>query len=201
MDYRHRIIEEAATMFRMYGIRAVTMDMLANQMGISKRTIYEVFSDKDELLKGVLTWMTEKQAETLRKVLSESENVIEAIFKLLDIMSNHFRNMSPAFHMDMKRFHKEVMDSLKETDELPYMTGNAEILRRGIKEGVFRKDIDLNITNKCLFEVARMSTDKDIFPPESYPDKDVIRNFYVNYLRGISTAKGLELINYYDKKK
>ena len=57
MDYRQRITEEAANMFRTYGIRAVTMDMLANRLGISKRTIYEIFTDKDELLKGVLMWM------------------------------------------------------------------------------------------------------------------------------------------------
>ena len=65
MDYRQRITEEAANMFRTYGIRAVTMDMLANQLGISKRTIYEIFIDKDELLKGVLKWMAEKQQELL----------------------------------------------------------------------------------------------------------------------------------------
>src|SRR5664280_3214797 len=97
MDYRQTIVEEAAVMFRTYGIRAVTMDMLAGQLGISKRTIYEVFRDKDELLKGVLKWMTEKQAESMKKVFGESDNVIEAIFRMLDMMSNHFQNMSPAF--------------------------------------------------------------------------------------------------------
>lgn len=201
MDYRQRIVEEAAVMFRTYGIRAVTMDMLANQMGISKRTIYEVFSDKDELLKGVLAWMTKKQAETLNRIFSESENVMEAIFKLLNLMRDHFRNMSPAFQMDMKKYHQEVVATLKEKSELPYMNSNTEILKRGIKEGVFRKDIDIDITNKCLLEVVRMSNDKNLFPPENYPDKDVIRNFYINYLRGISTQKGLELINYYEKKE
>ena len=63
MDYRQKIIEEASVMFRTYGIRAVTMDMLAGRLGISKRTIYEVFSDKDELLKGVLKWMGRSSAK------------------------------------------------------------------------------------------------------------------------------------------
>ena len=86
MDYRQRIIEEASEMFRTYGIRAVTMDMLANQMGISKRTIYEVFRDKDELLQGVLRWMAIRQREAMTKIFSETDNVIEAIYRLLDIM-------------------------------------------------------------------------------------------------------------------
>jgi AcrR family transcriptional regulator len=198
MDYKQRIIEEAAIMFRTYGIRSVTMDMLANQMGISKRTIYEVFRDKDELLKGVLKWMTLRQKEVMTNMFSETENVIEAIFRMLKLMSDHFQKMSPAFQMDVKRFHSDILRQLDGQNELPYYGSNSEILKRGIAEGVFRKDIDIEITNKCLLEVVRMSNDKDIFPPDDYLNKDVIRNFYINYLRGISTQKGLDLINFYE---
>jgi AcrR family transcriptional regulator len=198
MDYKQRIIEEAAIMFRTYGIRSVTMDMLANQMGISKRTIYEVFRDKDELLQGVLKWMTAKQKELMTKLFAESDNIIEAIFKMLKLMSDHFQKMSPAFRMDVKRYHSDIMNKLDEQSELPYYGTNSEILRKGIAEGVFRKDIDIEITNKCLLEVARMTNDKDVFPPDSYLNKDVIRNFYINYLRGLSTNKGLDLIDFYE---
>ncbi len=200
MDYRQRIIEEGAIMFRTYGIKAVTMDMLANQMGISKRTIYEVFSDKDELLMGVLRWMTVRQEEVMTKIMAESENVIEAIFKMMNIMTDHFRNMSPAFRLDMRRFHNDLAKKLRETDELPYYSNNADVLKRGIKEGIFRKDIDIEITNKCLLEVIRMSNDKEVFPPEDFFNKDIISDFYINYLRGISTQKGLDLVNFYEKK-
>jgi AcrR family transcriptional regulator len=200
MDYRQKITEEAAIMFRTYGIRAVTMDMLAAQLGISKRTIYEVFSDKDELLKGVLKWMSKKQHEVMSRIFSESDNVIEAIFKMLDLMTDHFQKMSPAFSMDMKRMHRNVFENPEEMKDLPYLQNNSEILTRGIKEGLFRDDIDIEITNKCLLEVVRMSNDNSVFPPDDFLNKDVIRNFYINYLRGISTQKGLELINQYEKK-
>jgi AcrR family transcriptional regulator len=200
MDYRQTIVEEAAVMFRTYGIRAVTMDMLASQLGISKRTIYEVFRDKDELLQGVFKWMKEKQAETMKKIFSDSENVIVAIFKMLDMMGNHFQNMSPAFQMDMKRYHHEIFRKPGEQVEFPYSSSNSEIIKRGIKEGIFRKDIDVDITNKCMLEVAKMSNDKTVFPPDDYMSKDVVRTFYLNYLRGISTQKGLDLINLHDKK-
>jgi TetR/AcrR family transcriptional regulator, cholesterol catabolism regulator len=200
MDYRQRIIEEAAGMFRTYGIRAVTMDMLATQMGISKRTIYEVFKDKDELLQGVLKWMAVRQREVLTKILNETDNVIEAIYKLLDLMNAHFQSMSPSFQMDMKRYHNEMIKNLSNKNELPYYRNNAEIINRGIKEGIFREDINVEIANKCLLEVERVSNDKSVFPPDDFMNKDVIRTFYINYLRGISTQKGLDLINFYDKK-
>ena len=201
MDYRQKIIEEGAMMFRTYGIRAVTMDMLASQLGISKRTIYEVFSDKDELLKGVLKWMLERQRELMARIFNESENVIEAIFKMIDLMMDHFHKMSPAFQMDMKRLHMDLQKSPEEVYDLPYFSNNSDILNRGIKEGVFRDDIDVEITNKCLLEVARVTNDRNVFPPDYFENKDVIRSFYINYLRGISTQKGLDLINFYEKKQ
>jgi len=201
MDNRQKITEEAALMFRTYGIRAVTMDMLAAKLGMSKRTIYEVFRDKDELLKGVIKWMTQKQREVITKYFNESDNVVEAIFKMLDLMADHFQKMSPAFQMDMKRYHRIILDNPDEMQDLPYYSNNSEILSRGIKEGVFRDDIDVEITNKCMLEVVRMSNDKDVFPPDDFTNKDIIRNFYLNYLRGISTPKGLDLIDFYEKKR
>jgi hypothetical protein len=74
------------------------------------------------------------------------------------------------------------------------------MLKRGVKEGIFRKELDVEMTNQCLFEVMRMSHDKDSFNLENVNKSDLFRNFYINYLRGISTQKGLDLINFYEKK-
>lgn len=200
MDYRQRIIREAAVLFMTYGIRAVTMDMIAEQMGISKRTIYEVFRDKDELLKGVLKDMTERQYDLLIRTLEESENVIEAVFKMLDLMRSHFSNMSPAFQLDIKKFHKNMLGKMNEKDFLPYNKNNQEIISRGMKEGVFRKDFDMDIISKCMLEVMKQSNNPELFPPDSFRDKDVPRFVYLNFLRGIATQKGLDLINYYENQ-
>ncbi|MCU0455824.1 MAG: TetR/AcrR family transcriptional regulator [Bacteroidales bacterium] len=201
MDYRQRIIDEAAEMFRTYGIRAITMDMLASQMGISKRTIYEVFSDKDELLAGVLKSMAHKQKELIDRVLGESANVIEALFKLLDLTMEHFSKMSPAFKLDIKKYHQDLAGKLDQSDSLPYVKNNEMIIERGIREGLFRKDIDVKIINRCMLEVAKMSTDREIFPPDDFASSEVIRNVYINYLRGLCTPAGLDLIDHYETKR
>jgi len=200
MDYKQRIIEEAAVMFRTYGIKSVTMDLLATHMGISKRTIYEVFKDKDELLAGVLKWMTVRQREVMEKALNESDNVIEAIFRMMNTMMEHFKSMSPAFQMDIKRYHMDIAKKLENHDQLPYVKNNEIIIEKGIKDGVFRKDIDVKIINKCMLEVAKMSNDREIFPPDDFMSADVIRNVYINYLRGLCTQKGLDLIDFYEMK-
>ena len=201
MDYRQKILEEAAEMFRTYGIRAVTMDMLASRMSISKRTIYEVFRDKEELMKGVLKCMAEKQSAIFQKYFGESENVIEAIFKMMDLMFEHFRNMSPAFRLDMRRIKRELSDYPDMMKEIPYFSNNVEILNRGISEGVFREDIDVDMTSRLMLEMLKMSHDQEIFPHDNVDFADSVRGFYINFLRGISTPKGLDLINLYDARQ
>jgi AcrR family transcriptional regulator len=200
MDYRQRILEEAAVMFRTYGIRAVTMDLLARHMGISKRTIYEVFTDKDELLKGVLKWMTDMQKDLINKTLAESDNVIEAIFRILDIMTEHLRKMSPAFRLDIKRYHNDMVNKLKEDGEIPYYKENKEIILQGIKQGLFRENIDIEITDRCMQEVVRMTNNNNDSTTDDFTNEKVIRDFYINYMRGISTQKGLDLINHYEQQ-
>jgi len=199
MDYRQRIIEEASKMFRTYGIRAVTMDMLAGHMNISKRTIYEVFRDKDELLRGVLEWMAVKQKERTAEIMKDSDNVIEAIFRIIDLMMDHFQKVSPAFLMDIKRIHLEAIENAEKHNTIPYVDNNFEILKKGVEQGIFRNDINIELTNKCMLEVIKMTVDKDIFPPDHFPGSEVVKNLYISYLRGISTPKGLELIDKYDK--
>jgi AcrR family transcriptional regulator len=193
---RERIIEEAANMFRTYGIRAVTMDMLATQMGMSKRTIYEIFRDKEELLAGVMRWMEGKQADLIKDCLANSENVIEAIFRMMDTMLSHYRKMSPAFKLDIKKYHNEMKKIGRHAAD-PF-ENSKEILGRGVKEGLFRDDIDLDITDRCLKGMSKMNEKE---APHDFENEEVIRDFFVNYLRGISTSEGIELINKYDTKK
>jgi TetR/AcrR family transcriptional regulator, cholesterol catabolism regulator len=197
MNTRERIINEAATLFRTYGIRSVTMDMIAEHMGISKRTIYEVFNDKEELLRGVLNWMAERQRELTMKCLENSENVIEAIFKIMDYMIEHYKRMSPAFRLDMRKYHNEMIIQMKVNEELRY-NNIRNILVRGMQEGLFREDLDLEITNKCLSGVTKTSEGEKLDLDDG--DENVLRDIFINYLRGISTQKGLELINIYDPR-
>jgi AcrR family transcriptional regulator len=200
MDNRNRIIEGAAELFRIYGIKSVTMDSLASHIGISKRTIYEVFADKDELLIGVLNWMTEKQKELVKRVLDESENAIVAIFKLLEINREHIQQMSPAFHADMKKFHNDML--MKKTDkfEMPDYRTNEEVIHRGMQEKLFRKNLNPDIVNRSMYFMALLLMNNDLFPFEQFSRREVISNLLINYLRGISTPEGIELINKLDRK-
>jgi AcrR family transcriptional regulator len=200
MDNRERIIEGAAGLFRIYGIKSVTMDSIANHLGMSKRTIYELFADKDELLIGVLNSMTKKQKELVKKVLDESDNAILAIFRLLEINRDHFQNMSPAFQADLKKFYQEVLIKNADKCEMPDYKSNQQVIESGIRQKLFRKDIDPDLVNRFLYLIFSSMLNQDLFPFEQFSTREVIRNGVLNFLRGISTNDGVELINKLEKK-
>ncbi|HPC97398.1 MAG TPA: TetR/AcrR family transcriptional regulator [Bacteroidales bacterium] len=199
MEIRDKIIEGAAEMFRKYGIKAVTMDSLAAHLGVSKRTIYENFSDKDDLLKGVLTSMAARQKELVERILGESENAINAIFRLIELNVEHFFTMSPAFTEDIKRFHQEMMLRKDTKCELPDYRNNKMVIERGIKEKLFRKDINGDIVNRTIYLMVLSVMNTDLFPLESFSRREVVMNSIVNYLKGIATPEGLEIIKKHEK--
>jgi AcrR family transcriptional regulator len=200
MDFKDRIIESAAKLFMTYGIKSVTMDAIANQIGMSKRTIYEIFSDKDELVLEVLKRMAHQQKDLVKKVLEDSENSIVAIFKLLEMNRDNFQSMSPAFQADLKKYHHEVLLIKADNSDMPDYRNHKEVIVKGIKEKLFRNDIDPDLANRCLYQLGRSIVDNDLYPYELFSRRDVIRNIFISYLRGISTSKGLDLIEKLETK-
>jgi TetR/AcrR family transcriptional regulator, cholesterol catabolism regulator len=195
MELRDRIIQEAANLFKTYGIKSVTMDSLAGHLGISKRTIYEVFADKEELLVSVFQWMTEKHKDLVSRILEESENAIFAIFRLLERNRDHFQDMSPAFQADMKKYQYIFLQKMREKGEMPDYRNNIQVIVRGIKEKLFRKDINPDIVNRCLDSLGRSIMDFELYPFEDFSRREVVKNVFINYMKGISTKEGIELIN------
>jgi TetR/AcrR family transcriptional regulator, cholesterol catabolism regulator len=200
MEIKERIIDGATTSFMTYGIRSVTMDSLASQLGISKRTIYEIFRDKDELLTEVLMRMARQQKDIVKKVLDESENSIEAIFRMLEISRDNLQYMSPAFQSDLKKYHHDILVKETERIEMPDYRNHYQVIEKGIKEGLFRKDIHPDIVNRCLYHMGRSIMDNEKYPFDLFTRREVIHNIFINYLRGISTLKGLALIDRLEQK-
>jgi len=201
MEYRERITEEAAALFMKFGIRAVTMDSIAHHLGMSKRTIYEHFADKDELLISVINNMAAKQKDLFRRLMDEADNVIEALFEMLRIASAHFTNTNPTYFMDLKKYHYKVYEHICQKGDIRNFEMSLAMLRRGLEEKIFRDDINIEIVNAGIHSVIDATKDNEDLPPEKYSRFEIIDNLLFNYLIGISTSKGQKLINKYREQK
>ncbi|MEA1888112.1 MAG: TetR/AcrR family transcriptional regulator [Bacteroidota bacterium] len=201
MDYRERITQEAAVLFMKYGIRAVTMDSIAHHLGMSKRTIYEHFADKEELLVSVISSMSAKQKDVFRKIMSEADNVIEALFEMLRVADAHFSNTNPTYLMDLKKYHHRVYEMICQKGDIKNFEMTLSMLREGVEEKMFRDDINIDIVNAGIHGIIDTTRDNEEMSFDKYTPFEIIDNLLFNYLLGISTPKGRELINKYKEQK
>jgi len=195
MEIKDRIITQAGMLFARYGIKSITMDTLADDMGISKRTIYENFRDKDTLLLEVITFFKARQLEQANEILSKSENVIVAMFSLLEEMINTMKQLNPLFFQDAKKYHSGIFAKLQEKGDLRDHSVTRKILSEGIAQGIFRKEHNLEIVNLTLHELCKLFSPGSILTTEGYHRGELFNNIIIPYLRGLSTSKGIKLID------
>lgn len=199
MSVRDKIVEGSFNLFIRFGIRSITMDMIAEQLGISKRTIYENFKDKDELLKHCLESAITMQKKIHQEILDNSENVIDAMLIILKQNNAIIKSVNPLFFHDMRKYYKEIDKDTLECENKEKLSQFSELLRRGIREKLFRDCINVEIVSILFFEQFHMLIEKDFFPEEKFPKAEVFDNIVINFMRGIATEKGIRIIEKYSK--
>jgi len=192
MDIRNKIIESAGKLFIENGIKLVTMDMIAQSMGISKRTIYENFKDKNDLLSNFLVYAITEHKRKALEILGDSKNVIEALFLFGEYNHTSLKKVNPCFMDDIKKYHPEVFSRVVNDGHLRNYEVTYTILKKGINEGSFRKEIDIDIAN--LFIHNMMEFFQKMESEQRFNPQKILQTVHLPYLRGICTEKGQELI-------
>jgi AcrR family transcriptional regulator len=194
VEVKERIIVESGALFGKYGIRSMTMDTLAEEMGISKRTIYERFKDKDTLLLEVIRYFKKSRTEEAHLIIEQSDNAIEAMFRIMKIMISQIEQMNPAFFNDFKKYHARIFKQLAETGEIRDFSITLKILETGVKQKLFRKDIHIDIVNRTLHTLfALFGHESNLLQPK-YHRREMFEHIIIPYYRGISTPKGQALL-------
>ncbi len=195
MESAERIIDEATRQFFQYGIRNVTMDGIAEGLGMSKRTVYETFKDKTELVHSCLEQLKDRHRKRNQEIISSSQNVVETIFSFMQEGIKVMNAINPVFFRDMKKFYPKKWNCMEEENEQEAFNLSTELLQKGIKEGVFREDINIPIVAKLFHEQMNLLADEQVFPRDEYNYADVFQSLTINFMRGISTKKGIDLID------
>jgi len=200
MTLREIVLELAAQLFTQRGIKAITMDDIAREAGISKRTIYENFHDKNDLLRGVLAYMDDQFCRQRDLVNGESENTIEHIFRLMKVGISAMNQINPLFFDDLKKYHLKLWKEVHNVNMEIQRNQIFEILKKGIKEGLFRKEINIEMVATILMQQLRLLPDKTIFPQDKFPRQMLLETVLLSFFRGVATPKGMELIDKFLKR-
>ncbi len=198
---KERIQQKAEELFHRYGIRSITMDEIASQLGISKKTIYQSFADKEELVFAVFNkYMAENKQRCLVDK-KEATDAIHEIFLDLDMLEEMLQTMNPYILYDLEKYHPTVFKKFYEyKNEFLYKLV-FQNLKRGISEEIYRPDINVEIMSRFRIGTMLIALNTGIFPKNKFNFLVVEQAVIMHFLHGISTAKGVKLIQKYSHQR
>ena len=198
-EIQSQIVETAHTLFIERGIKDVKMDDIAAELSISKRTIYELFNDKEELLLEVLKYQNEKMCEKGREIIRASSHILEIILKLYNLHFELLKKVNNRFFSELNKYPRICEERQnKEAQNTKKFTAWMEL---GRQQGLFREDADFNILTfiikRDLTTILEVKLQKGHSELNKYTPDELGRKLILFYLRGISTPRGQEIIEEY----
>lgn len=199
MELKDRIKQKAQELFRRYGIKSVTMDEIASQIGMSKKTIYHCFSDKNELVDEVVAEMLEENKTCCLESRKKATNAIEEVCLGMESLQEMLSSMNPSILYDIERGHPQTFKKFLEYKYdflFELMTKNIE---KGKEEGLYRPEVNAEFISKVRLETIMLAFNEEIFPKNKYSLVYIQYELMEYFLYAMATPKGYKLITKYLK--
>jgi AcrR family transcriptional regulator len=194
MELKDRIIQEASTLFFNNGIKSMTMSDIANEMGISKRTLYEIFRDKEELLEECINLHMSKADREIKLMEENSENVVDALMRMYGKHLKEAKKVNKSMVHDLKKYHPHIYEKV-ECRQNAGMDTFMPLFERGREQGLLRDDVNFEIVSWLLKSQFKALMEDEYIPTDKYSADEFIRAIILNFIRGISTPFGNERID------
>lgn len=201
IEHRERIRSKAHELFNRYGFRRVTMDEIALKTGMSKKTIYQSFANKDEIIDAVVEDQINKSMATCEQHSSKAENAIHEIFLTIDMIQDLMSEMNPLIFEEMEKFFPAVFTKFFYYKNDYIFKKVQRNLEKGIKEGLYREELNVDVITKFRIETLFIPFNQDVFPYGKYNFAEVEIEIVELYLYGISTTEGQKLIKKYKQQR
>lgn len=200
MELKDRIKQKADELYRRYGVKSVTMDEIASQMSVSKKTIYQCYSDKNELVDQVIMDMLVFNKECCVAFHTKSENAIHEVFLAMEVVQVIFNNMHPGLLYDIQRNYPATYEKFKKFKYEFLFHVVKENIERGIREEYYRDDINAEFAARVRLETMMLPFDEERFPRSKFPIVMAHQQLIEFFLFGIASMKGYKLILKYKKE-
>ncbi|WP_020596765.1 TetR/AcrR family transcriptional regulator [Spirosoma panaciterrae] len=194
---KQRILAEAERLFWRYGIRSVTMEDIAKQLGISKKTIYQHFTDKEQILSEVIQDKFGRDHKAMACVAVEAENPVAEIMHVLAMIQKNADQVSPNLLIDMKRHYPQAFALFKQYKEGEVLRSILENIQKGIEQGLYRADLNPGILARLRVEQIELAFNNDIFPSDQYTMQQIQYELMHHFIRGMLTEQGFTIYNQY----
>lgn len=194
MDTKHEILEQTFNLTMKYGVKSVSMDDIARNIGISKKTIYRHFKNKKDLIHEMVHATIAKDQADINFIISQSKDAVDQMVSIARHILMFLRDMSPSLVYDMQKYYiKEWSYIEKHHEEFIYGVIKQNI-ERGIKEGYYLPFLNPDVIAKLYGGMSHLITDEEVFPLKDYSKSTLYENLVTYHMRGIVTSKGLKYL-------
>jgi TetR/AcrR family transcriptional regulator, cholesterol catabolism regulator len=188
------LILSITQLFLKYGIKSVTMDDIARDLGMSKKTLYKHFPDKKELVKKVLEGFVEYDKAYICILVKKDLNAIDKMLEIEKYVTEKVKEVHPSIHYDLQKYYPEAWKIF-----INHKTGfiyNCIIdnMKAGVKEGLYRNDLDMEILGRLYISRIDLFINPEVFPPDQFSFKRTLTEAILYHLRGIASEKGIEYL-------
>jgi TetR/AcrR family transcriptional regulator, cholesterol catabolism regulator len=194
IDDLKNIMLKVRELYMKYGIKSITMDDVARELGISKKTLYQFVSDKDDLVGKFIDNEIEQRQEEVYKCFKIGFNAIEELFRISAFMNKMIREQNPATEYDLRKYYphhyQKIVKSRRER-MYNYILLN---LKKGKAEGLYREEINEEIIAKLYLTRSENNTFKELFTIEEFTSNTLFVELLTYHVRGIATEKGIIIL-------
>lgn len=187
-------------MFLNLGFKSVTMDDIANELGISKKTIYAHFTTKTKLVEAVTVHLFDTIYQGIKDIKAQKKDPIEEVYEIKSFSMKHLKDEKTSPQYQLNKYYPKLFKNINKKQYELVQTVVIENLERGIKTGHYRSDIPISFVSRIHFVGMLGIKDKDLFPPEEYSNSKLMEYFLEYHMRAIATSKGLKTLQEFISK-
>jgi AcrR family transcriptional regulator len=196
------ILELVHKLYQRYGIKSVTMDDVAKHLGISKKTLYEHFRDKEDLVRNVLLQENNHQVRFFKAIEEKKLNAIEELFEVYKMLNLIFKEYNPSMEYDLRKYYPDLFITITQIRRKRMYESVYNNLNKGKKEGLYRKELNAKIISKLHVIRTENFFDNDIFTQEELISFKMFHEVFIYHLQGILSHEGRSFFeNNFDKFK
>lgn len=191
---KEKIINKAEEMFLTLGFKSVTMDDIANELGISKKTIYVHFANKTKLVDAVTFNVFEHVCDGIDCICDQSDNPIEELYDIKLFVLNYLKKEKTSPQFQLKKYYPQIYQRLQVKQFEKMHDSVKESIQKGVDTGLFRNNIDVDFISRLYFNGMSGIKDENIFPQSKFSMDYLMESYLEYHLRAICSPKGLEVL-------
>jgi AcrR family transcriptional regulator len=199
VEVKDKILAEAFRLFCRRGIKSVSMDDIALQLAMSKKTLYKWFENKDEIVQAVIKAHLQTNECGCEEMSKTAANAVDELLRIMALNKKLFSELHPSIFFDLQKYHPGAWSLFNAHKTNFILTKVKANIRRGMEEGLFRSDLDVDVMSRLRLAQIELVFNPDIFPPDQFNIGEVQMECLEHFILGIATLKGHKLINQYKK--